>query len=79
MPKKSGSSKVTIDVPADQYRLLNQIKNETGKSIRTLVSEGVPLIILEYAEIIEKTKNNAIIEAELMEKTLNEIRTREKK
>lgn len=76
MPKTSGSIKVTVDVPADEYRILNKIKDETGKSIRALVRDGVPLIILKNAEIIEKSKNDAINEAELMEKTLNEIKTK---
>lgn len=73
MPKGT-SSKVTIDVPADEYKLLSKIKEETGKSIRSLVKEGVPLVILENAEIIEKSQKNAIIEAEKMEKTLVRIK-----
>lgn len=77
MPKTS-SSKVTVDVPADLYRLLNKIKDETGKSIRALVSEGIPLVILEYAEIIEKSKDDAITEAESIERTLRKIKESKK-
>lgn len=73
MPKET-SSKVTVDVPADEYKLLSKIKEETGKSIRSLVKEGIPLIILENAEIIEESKKDAIIEAEQMEKTLARIK-----
>lgn len=73
MPKKT-SSKVTIDVPADLYKLLTKIKGETGKSIRSLVSEGLPLVILEYEDVLEESKKEALIEAEAMDKTLNKLK-----
>lgn len=73
MPKMT-SSKVTIEVPADQYKLLYKIKQETGKSIRALVTEGVPLVILENEDIIEKSKDEAISEAVEMEKTLANLK-----
>jgi len=78
MPKTT-SSKVTIDVPADLYKLLTKIKGETGKSIRSLVSEGLPLVILKYEDVLEKSKKEALIEAETMDKTLNKIRESIKK
>lgn len=73
MPREA-SSKVTVDVPADEYKLLTKIKEETGKSIRSLVKEGIPLVILENAEIIERSKKDVIIEAEQMERTLARIK-----
>jgi len=78
MPKTT-SSKVTIDVPADLYKLLTKIKGETGKSIRSLVSEGLPLVILKYEDVLEESKKEALIEAEMMDKTLNRLKESIKK
>ena len=74
MMPKGISKKVTVDVPENEYKLLTKIKEETGKSIKALVTEGVSLVILENAEIIEKHKLDAVVEAEAMEKTLHKLR-----
>lgn len=57
--KKLISSKVTIDVPFEEYELLKVIKDETGKSIRSLVSEGVPLIILANEDVLSNAADTA--------------------
>lgn len=57
--KKLVSSKVTIDVPFEEYELLKVIKDETGKSIRALVSEGVPLVILVNEDVLKNAADTA--------------------
>jgi hypothetical protein len=57
--KKLVSSKVTVDVPFEEYELLKIIKDETGKSIRALVSEGVPLIILANEGVLSNAADTA--------------------
>lgn len=62
---KKSATKVTIEVPKEKYVLLETLR-ETGevKSVRAGVSEGVDLVILKYADTLERTLENKVNEAQ---------------
>ena len=72
--EKQRSVKVNVEVPIDEYRLLQRIKEETGKSIRGLAREGIPLIILKHADLIEERKKNVLSELDEMGSTLASLK-----
>ena len=74
--KKIGTTKVTVDVPTDQYKLLIKLKERTGKSIKAIVSEGVELAILEYKELLER--KNILMELDEIEDTLASLKRSKK-
>ena len=69
-----GSRKVTIDIPIEEYQLLEQIKDATGKSIRALVREGVPIVILNHEKILIENKQEMISRADNIESALSKLK-----
>jgi len=72
--KKLVSSKVTIDVPLEEYELLKVIKDETGKSIRALVSEGVPLVILTNEDVLSNAADTAGEKADKIRTSIDSLK-----
>lgn len=68
--EKLVSTKVTVDIPPEEYNLLNIIKDETGKSIRALVSEGVPLVLIANEGILQDAADAAGQKAEMIRSTV---------
>lgn len=67
-----GSKKVTIDVPLEEYELLEEIKRLGGiRSIRAGVSEGVQLVILAHEDVL---KENLIVRVDNLRDTLSKIK-----
>jgi len=71
------SKKVTIDVPIEEYALLEEIKNSGEiRSIRAGVAEGVHLVILSHKDVLEE---NLITKVDNLRDTLNKITNEHKK
>lgn len=68
--KKLVSTKVTVDIPPEEYNLLSIIKDETGKSIRSLVSEGVPLVLAANEGILQDAADTAGQKAEMIRSSI---------
>lgn len=67
-------AKTNIRVPEKKYELLKDIKDETGKSINTLIIEGIDLILLEYEPTLDKAINKAKQKDEMVKTVLSEIK-----
>ncbi|BDZ68558.1 hypothetical protein [Methanobacterium ferruginis] len=72
--KKLVSAKVTIDVPLEEYELLKIIKDETGQSIRSLVSEGVPIVILSNEDVLKTVADTAGQKAEMIRSSITTLK-----
>ena len=71
------SKKVTIDVPIEEYALLEEIKNSGEiRFIRAGVAEGVHLVILSHKDVLEE---NLITKVDNLRDTLNKITNEHKK